>query len=222
MQTFLRWSAYGLRKSAMSEANMKTFKQKKDELAELEDKLGHSNMAVFTAYAKVGEKGLSVGKMRELKKSLSSVGAKYFVAKKSLIDKAIKDCKIPDVDVFKFDGSLGMAFGTGDEALTAKTLSVFARGNTSLKLYGAIMGQNFTPTPLSGVSGHERTITPVRVWGFINASRFSELAKLPSREVMIARTLGMLQYPITGLITTLQGNIHKFLLTLKAIEQNKS
>ena len=205
----------------MSKANMKTFKQKKDELAELSEKLDHANMAVFTAYAKVGEKGLSVGKMRELKKSLSSVGAKYFVAKKSLIDKAIKNNKIPDVDVFKFDGSLGIAFGTGDEALTAKTLSVFARGNTSLKLYGAIMGQNFTPTPLSGTEGQGRATTPVRVWGFINAGRFLELAKLPSREVMIARTLGMIQYPITGLVNVLQGNIRKFLLTLRAIESKK-
>lgn len=156
-------------------------------------------MAIFTAYAKVGEKGLSVGKMRELKKSLSAVGAKYYVAKKSLIDKAVREHKIKDVDVFKFDGSLGMALGTKDEALTAKTLSVFARANPSLKLYGAVMGQNF-----------------------INASRFSELAKLPSREIMLGRTLGMIQYPITGLVTTLQGNIRKFLLTLKAIEQNKA
>src|SRR6185369_11470194 len=104
---------------------MKTKQQKVNSLKELGSELKDAKMTVFTSYAKTGEKGLNVGKMRELKKGLLSIGGQYAVVKKTILDRALKQNQVKDVDVFKFNGSLGLVLGTGDEALTAKTVYGF-------------------------------------------------------------------------------------------------
>jgi large subunit ribosomal protein L10 len=102
---------------------------------------------------------------------------------------------VQDVDPREFEGSLGVVFGYEDPIDTAKSVYEFAKQNSALVIHGALFEDSF-----------------------INAARFTELAKLPGREVLLGRTLGMLQYPMTGLATVLQGNIRNLLLILKNIK----
>lgn len=178
---------------------MKTKQQKVDSLKQLEADLEGSKMTVFTSYAKEGEKGLSVAKMRELKKGLLAVHSKYTVVKKTILDRALKAGKVQDVNTQSLTGSLGLALGNGDEASTAKAVYSFSRTNPALKLFGALIGEKF-----------------------IDAVQFVELAKLPAREVMIGRTVGMIKYPISGLVNVLQGNIRNLVLVLSAVNKSKS
>lgn len=176
---------------------MKTRKQKTESISKLKDKVAKSKMVVFTTFARVGEKGLNVSKMRELKKGLKTVSSEYLVTKKTLTDKALKDAKIKNIDVFGFNGSLGVVFGDGDEAAIAKNLYQFSRTNPSLKFFGGIFAKEF-----------------------ISADQFIQLAKLPSRDVMLARAVGMIGYPLSGLANVLQANIRNLVLVLANIKKN--
>lgn len=177
---------------------MKTFKQKSEELTNLEDKLAKSKITVFTSFAREGEKGLQVSQMRELKKELTQKESEYVVGKKTLIDKALRMKHFDGVDVFSFPGSMGVVFGYGDEVTTAKSLHTFAKKNPAIKFFGALFNG-----------------------AFIDENRFTALAKLPSREVLISQMLGMMQYPISGLVNVLQGTIRNLVVVLNQITIKK-
>ena len=158
---------------------MKTFQQKKDELANLKEKFEKAKIVVFSSFAREGEKGLSVKGMGQLKKSLRDSECEYVVEKKTLLNIVLRDKK-SNVDVFQYPGSLGTAFGYGDAQLAAKSLYNFAKKNPALKYFGAIWSGKF-----------------------MDLTEFTEFAKLPSKEVMIARLLGMMRYPISALAVAL-------------------
>ena len=158
---------------------MKSFQQKKEELAALKDKLAKAKIVVFSSFARGGEKGLNVMAMGKLKKDLRAVESEYVVEKKTLLDKALKESKRA-VDVSKYQGSLGAAFGYGDGQAVAKTIYGFAKKNPALKYFGAIWDGKF-----------------------MDLAEFTEFAKLPAKDVMIARLLGMMKYPLSALANVL-------------------
>ncbi len=176
---------------------MKSKSQKKEELAKLKGKISKSKITVLTSFAREGEKGLNVSAMRELKKGLKTLDAEYLVEKKTLLDKALKEDK-KVIDVFGFAGSLGAVFSRGDEVATAKSVYTFSKKNPAFKYFGAFFGDKF-----------------------LNQAEFAELAKLPPREVLIGRVFGMMNYPISGLVNVLQGNIRSLVVALNQIANKK-
>ncbi|OGN12515.1 MAG: 50S ribosomal protein L10 [Candidatus Yanofskybacteria bacterium RIFCSPHIGHO2_02_FULL_43_15c] len=178
---------------------MKTKQQKKETVKDLSKKMPEAEMVVFTSYSRTGEKGLSVAKMRELKKVLRGMGAEYVVAKKNLIRIAAEQVHFGElVDVGSFDGSVGVVVGPkeGDSVALSKNVYDFAKVNPVFKVLGAILEKKY-----------------------LNADSFNELAKLPSREIMLGRMLGMTQYPLTGLMNVLQGNIRNLLVLLSNLKK---
>ncbi len=172
---------------------MKSKQQKSEELGKLKKKLPDSKISVFTSFSRAGEKGLSVAQMTELKRLLRSLGAEYFVTKKTLMDLALRQAqgKLSDknydgLDIYKMEGSVGLVLG-GDEPYTvAKKVYEFSRKNPALHFFGALLRQ--------GSEGQEQ---------FLSKEGFLEIAKLPSKEVLIGRLLGMLTYPMRGLAVVL-------------------
>ena len=159
---------------------MKSKSQKKEELASLNEKMGKSKITIFTSFARDGEKGLSVKEMVKLKRDLKDVESEYVVNKKSLLDKSLKSAKM-ELDVFGYEGSLGTVFGYGDGQVISKALYGFSKKNPALKFFGAFWGDKF-----------------------MDANQFIEFAKLPSKDVMIARLLGMMKYPISAMAMVLK------------------
>lgn len=168
---------------------MKTKVQKKEELKSLQSKLPKSQITVFTSFARTGEKGLSVAQMMQLKRLLREVKSEYVVTKKTLIEMAAKSLKFKDlkIDVYGMTGSLGLVVGPTKDGVNteepygiAKKLYEFSRKNPALKFFGALIGE-----------------------GFITKEQFMEMAKMPSKEVLIGRLLGMMRYSLTGLIVVL-------------------
>lgn len=157
---------------------MKTKVQKKEELKSLQGKLPKSQITVFTSFARNGEKGLSVAQMTALKRLLREANSEYVVTKKTLIDIASKEVSRDDiaVDVYGMDGSLGLVIGNDEPYSLAKRVYDFAKKNPALKFFGAF------------IEGH-----------FISKEEFVEMAKMPSKEVLIGRLFGMMKYPITSL-----------------------
>ncbi|MDP3792866.1 MAG: 50S ribosomal protein L10 [bacterium] len=159
---------------------MKSKLQKSGELKSLKDKLPKSKITVFTSFSKAGEKGLSVAQMTELKRLLRSLKSEYFVTKKTLIDLAVKGKQYDGLDVYGMEGSVGLVLGDDDPYIIAKKVYEFSRKNTALHFWGAIMDGKF-----------------------VGKDGFLEIAKMPSREVLIERLVGMLTYPMRGLAITL-------------------
>lgn len=167
---------------------MKNRQQKIKELNKLKEKLPESRISVFTSFSpsirsgqvKSGEKGLSVAQMTELKRLLRSLNSEYFVTKKTLIDLALKGKNYDRLDVYSMGGSVGLVLGNDDPYLVAKKVYEFSRKNPALHFWGAIQDGKF-----------------------IDTNAFLEIAKMPSREVLIGRLLGMLTYPIRGLAVAL-------------------
>ncbi|MEK7138827.1 MAG: 50S ribosomal protein L10 [Patescibacteria group bacterium] len=175
---------------------MKSKSQKSKELSKLKKKLPGAKISVFTSFSpstdstsslragsgqvKSGEKGLSVAQMTELKRLLRSLGSEYFVTKKTLIDLATKDKNYDGLDVYKMEGSIGLVLGGDDPYKTAKSVYEFSRKNPALHFWGAIMDGKFMAT-----------------------DAFLEIAKMPSREVLLSRLVGMLTYPVRGLAIAL-------------------
>lgn len=162
---------------------MKTFQQKKEELTKLKEKLAKAKIVIFSSFAREGEKGLNVADMRSLKNSLRALNSEYLVEKKTLLDKALAQSpasrQLP-ISVFEYAGSVGVAIGYGDEQSVAKSIHTFSRKNPALKYFGAIWNGKF-----------------------LDLTQFAEFAKLPSKEVMIARLLGMMRYPLSALAVVL-------------------
>ena len=57
--------------------------------------------------------------------------------------------------------------------------------------------------------------------GVLGVDEIKDLAKLPSKEVLVAKALGGLNAPITGFVTVLNGNIRGLACVLNAIAEQK-
>jgi len=158
---------------------MKNKTQKSTELKKLKEKLPKSKITIFTTFSRAGEKGLSVAQMSELKRSLRGMNAELFVTKKTLMDLALKELK-SEANVYSMEGSVGLVFGNDDVYAISKKLYEFAKKNTALKFFGALFENSF-----------------------LGKEAFLEMAKMPSRETLLARLFGMMKYPITGLAIVL-------------------
>ncbi len=157
---------------------MKSKQRKSEELVKLKEKLPKSKITVFTAFAKPGEKGLSVAQAIQLKRLLRSIEAEYYVTKKTLMVRALQGSD--GLDIYGMGGSIGLVLGYGDSYDIAKKVYEFAKKNPAMEFYGAILDSEV-----------------------ISRDRFLEIAKLPSKEVLIGRLVGMLMYPIRGLAVVL-------------------
>lgn len=157
---------------------MKSKARKQEELSKLKEQLPKTKITIFTSFSRPGEKGLSVAQATELKRLLRANEAEYFVTKKTLIEKAFAMNK--DVNVYNVAGSPGLVLGYGEPYNIAKKVYEFAKKNQQLSFWGAIMNGQF-----------------------IDLAAFMEVAKMPSREMLLGRLVSMLTYPIRGLAVAL-------------------
>jgi len=160
---------------------MKTRSQKQTEVGKLKEALPKSTITIFTTFAREGEKGLSVAQMQELKRALRSLNqSEYLIAKKSLTDLTVKDLNYDGVDVFSMPGSLGVVVGNDDAYSIAKKVYEFSKKNQALKFFGAYFDGSF-----------------------LDVERFMEMAKMPSRNDLLARLFSMMKYPLSSLVIVL-------------------
>ncbi len=162
---------------------MKTKEQKSQVIKDLSKKIPEADVVIFTSFSREGEKGLSVGQMRKLKKNMKDVGAEYIVAKKNLIGISVEHSGMSKLlDAKELKGSLGLVLGKkeGDSIALSKNVYDFAKANPALRIFGAVLEKKY-----------------------LDADRFVEFAKLSSKEALIARLFGMMQYPIRNLLLVL-------------------
>lgn len=173
---------------------MITKQQKAKIIEELADKFRRQKIAIFSDF-----QGISVTKFGALRRALKKTGAEFKVAKKTLFDRALNQAGMNGVQAKELKGEIGVTFGYEDQAEPAKTLVKFAKENETFKVLAAI---------LAGKALNEKQVIA--------------LAKLPSREVLLAQLLGALQAPMRGLAVVLQANTRNLVVVLNNIKDKRA
>ena len=129
--------------------------------------------------------GLGVNQFQVLRYQLREQGIDCQVAKKTLIH-------FFDINIKELPGQVVLAFGYQDEVLPAKILYNFSKENEALKiLTGLVQGE------------------------YLENEAIISLAKLPSRQELLAKLVGSFSSPLSGLINALQGNMRKLIFIIK-------
>jgi len=167
-------------------------KQKKQEIVkELAEKLGRQKAAVFADFS-----GLKVKDLTDLKNRLRQKGAEFKVAKKTLMNLALKQKGI-DADTKAMAGEIAMAMGYDDEVSAAKELREFSKTNQNLKILGGLLENKL-----------------------IDAAQVLSLAQLPSKPELLARLAGSLASPSRNFVGVLQGNLRGLVQVLSQIQKS--
>ena len=163
-------------------------------VAELKEKLTGAKGAVLVNY-----RGLTVAQDTKLRRQLREAGVDYRVVKNTMTRIAAQEAGLEGLDVY-LEGPTAMAISATDPVAPAKIITDF-------------------------VKEHKLQVLEVKA-GLVEGNVIDEngvkaLASLPSREVLIAKMLGSMQSPITGLVNVLQGSIRNLVYALDAVRQQK-
>jgi large subunit ribosomal protein L10 len=135
--------------------------------------------------------GLKVRQFTELRNRLFNVGARCHVVKNTFLRLAAKEAGLPDLG--ELQGQTAIIVGDKDVAAAAKVVKTFA-------------SEFQKPTLKVGVI--DRAV--------VSADQLKVIADLPSREVLLAQFLGLLQQPATMLVRILNEPASALARVLKA------
>ncbi len=168
-------------------------KEKKEEiLKNLQENMEAAKVIIFVNFH-----GLNVAAATELRDILRKTGAKYLIAKKTLLRRALESFGL-EGEIPELEGEVAAAFSEGDPAACAKELKNFAKKN-SIKLLGGVFENK--------VVGKETIVM---------------LANIPSREVLLGQLVNVINSPIQGLVGTLNGVTRNFVGVLNEIKNSRS
>ena len=150
--------------------------QKIAEVAVLKETFASATSAVVIEF-----KGLVVDKDTAFRKSVRESRAQYRVSKNTLLRLAVKDTSFEALGG-SFKGSSAIATTSADVIALAKAINTFLKDNPAATFKAGVMdGKLF------------------------DAKQLQALAELPSRDVLIAKLLYLMSYPISGLAVALDG-----------------
>ncbi len=170
----------------------KALEQKKAIVSELTEKFKSSCAGVVVSY-----QGINVADDTKLRKNLRESGVEYMVAKNTLLRRAAKEAGLEDLNSV-FEGSTAIAISENDYVAASKILCEFAKEHEFFKIKSGFIDSSV-----------------------IDEKEIKNLAKLPSREVLIAQVLGGLNAPIAGLANVLNGMVRSLVVALSAIAQKQ-
>jgi large subunit ribosomal protein L10 len=172
---------------------MLTKNQKIELVKNLTERIKAAKAAIMVDY-----KGLKVKDSTALKKTLRAGGVDYMVIRKTLLDIALKNAGIEGMSVKTMDGQIALSLSNTDEVSGAKIIDTFAKTNENIKILGGILGKQV-----------------------MDAQAAKALAKIPSKEELLAKLVGTLNAPVSGFVNVLAGNLRGLVQVLNAIKEQK-
>jgi large subunit ribosomal protein L10 len=166
--------------------------QKKAIAEELHEKFSKAKVVIVTDY-----KGMDVAATNQLRRKLREAGIEYRVAKNSLLARASKDTDVEAI-IDQFKGPNAIAMSYDDPVAPAKVLTDFMKANAKLEIKVGV---------LNGKA--------------LNIDDIKALSALPSREVLLARVLSVMNAVPTSFVRVLAGVPVQFLNVLQAIKEKK-
>ena len=142
----------------------------------------------------VDYRGISVPQAAALRTRLSEANATFRVVKNSLTERAADQAGAESLKAY-LEGPTAMTFVRGDAAVAAKALSDFRRTTGGLL--------DFKGGWMNGDA--------------LTAEQVDAISRLPARDVLYGRLVGMVASPLTGLVTSLGGLIGGLARQLQAM-----
>ena len=156
-------------------ANIKIIEMKAAKVAEVTEKIQKSQSIVMFDY-----RGLTVEEVTALRTEMRKAGVEYVVLKNAIVQRAAESAGIDQAVLSMLKGPSAFAFGYEDAVAPAKILKDFIKKTKKCEMKGGIVNGTV-----------------------FNAAEVNALADLPSREVLLARLLGSMMSPISGLAIVL-------------------
>ena len=171
----------------------KILEQKKQHVADLAEAFKSANVGVLVNY-----KGITVEEDTKLRKQLREAGCQYKVIKNTLLHRAFEQAAIEGMDEY-LTGTTAVAYSENGYTEAPKILSDYAKEHEDFQIKSGF------------IDG-----------GAVDAAGISALAKLPSKEVLVAQVLGGFNAPIQGFANVLNGTLRGLVIALNAIAEKQS
>lgn len=174
----------------------KTKQQKQEILQNLKEKIGKAKSIVFAGFNSLG-----VQDNEELRNKLREEHGEYYVAKKTLLERALKEEKIEDVNAKDFEGKVAAIFSYEDEVSAAKIIGEFKKDKEKTDKISFI----------SGILENK----------ILSKEEVESLSKIPSKQELYGKLVGSLNSPVSGFVNVLGGNLRNLVGVLKAVSEKK-
>lgn len=166
---------------------------KSEKVDAIKAKLEKAQVAILTEY-----KGLSVEEITKLRRALQKEGGDFMVTKNTLAKVAVKGTDF-EVLTEAFTGPIALAFGFEDQVSPAKAVAKFIKDTKK----GAILG--------AALDGK-----------LLSADEAEALAKLPSKEELIAKILGSINSPASGIANSVNAVMSQLTRAMAAVRDQKA
>ena len=166
--------------------------QKLQEIDRLKDSFARAKSAILADY-----RGLTVSEMNDVRGKLRAASVELRVTKNTLARLAIKGTPTETLSD-SLVGPTAIAFSYADPVAAAKVLVDLAKSHEDLQLKAGVLGGKL-----------------------LTADDITALSKLPSKDVLLAQLLSVMNGPATGLVNVLIGNHRKLVQVLAAIRDKK-
>lgn len=158
----------------------KVLELKKQQVADLKARLDGACAGVLVDY-----RGISVADDTQLRKELREAGVQYTVSKNTLLHLAFAGTPYEALDSV-LEGTTAIATSTDDYVAAARILGKYADKSDSFNLKGGFLDDEV-----------------------IDLAKLQSLAKLPSREVLLATVLSAFNAPIAAFARAIQAVVDK-------------
>lgn len=172
---------------------MLTRAKKQEIIQNTEKLLNKQRVLFFTKFS-----GIGVNKLESLRRELKKLGAEFKVIRKTLLQLALQKNKNININVLEMPGEIGLIVGYENEVEPAKAAVKFGKEQTTFQIISGFLNGN----PLTG-------------------QEIIALAKLPTKQELLAQFIGVLQAPLANFQSVLSGNMRGFMRVLGQINKNK-
>jgi large subunit ribosomal protein L10 len=156
-------------------ANIQNIEMKAAKVAEVQEKFQKAKSVIMFDY-----RGLTVEEVTNLRIEMRKAGIEYVVLKNGIVERAAAGAGIDASVSEMLKGPNAFVFGYEDAVAPAKILKEFIKKTKKCAIRGGIVENKVE-----------------------DAQTINAIADLPSREVLIARLLGSMMSPISGLAIVL-------------------
>lgn len=162
-------------------------------ITEVTEKVSRAKSLFFADFT-----GISVEQINELRREFRKSGIEYHVLKNTLVRKALESVTGYDKVFDQLVGPTAIAFSYGDPVAPARIMKKFREKYEKLNVKVCVL---------------EKQV--------YDGSKLNELAKLPSREELVAGILGSIQSPISGVVNAIAAVMRDVVNVIDAIEKQK-
>ena len=160
--------------------NASVLEAKQQQVASLSEKLSAAITGVVVDY-----KGISVADDTVLRKELREAGVEYFVVKNTILGRAIDGTDLEEMKSV-LEGTTAIALSNEDYTAAARILNKFAESNDNFKIKSGFLDGKV-----------------------VDVATIESLAKLPSKEILLATVCNAFQAPIAAFARAVQALVDK-------------